>query len=264
METSGDLGNDKKYVGRLQESAGLLIEKLQNEDFEGAANLIGNLTEKRNVGVYQSVGKLTRALHSAIVNFNVDADVEKEPQKDGVSEITDATDRLQYVIRMTQEAADKTMDRVEVAAPIAMNLKEEASNIQNEWDKLKRRELTKEDFSDLYDRIGEFLAQLNCGADQLNDNLQAILLEQGYQDLTGQVLKKVITLITDVEKELVTLVRIAGQVEEEAGICPETEANNKKKVETVEAEGPQIHADTREDVVSGQDEVDDLLSSLGF
>ena len=29
-------------------------------------------------------------------------------------------------------------------------------------------------------------------------------------------------------------------------------------------EGPQIHADIREDVVSGQDDVDDLLSSLGF
>ncbi|MGO1273278.1 MAG: protein phosphatase CheZ, partial [Pseudomonas helleri] len=29
-------------------------------------------------------------------------------------------------------------------------------------------------------------------------------------------------------------------------------------------EGPQIHADKRSDVVSGQDDVDDLLSSLGF
>ena len=105
------------------------------------------------------------------------------------------------------------------------------------------------------------------GTQILNASLQDIILEQGYQDLTGQVLNKVITLVTDVERELVNLMRIAGQVEKMTGIAS-GEAEGAKAVEAPalnsEAEGPQIHAEKRNDVVNGQDEVDDLLSSLGF
>lgn len=263
METSVNLGNNQKFVSELQDCAKLLIDKLQNNDFEEASNLIHSLYEMRDHHVFQSVGKLTRALHDAIVNFNVDVDVIRDAQAQG-SEISDASDRLQYVIKMTQEAADKTMDRVETAAPIALNLGQEAAHIKAEWERLKRRELSKEEFADLYGRINEFLQQMGEGTEQLNHNLQAIILEQGYQDLTGQVLKKVIGLITDVESELVNLVRIAGQVEEVTGI-----GFDRRKKATVSdkrsaAEGPQIHAQKREDVVSGQDDVDDLLSSLGF
>lgn len=80
-------------------------------------------------------------------------------------------------------------------------------------------------------------------------------------------MKKVISLISEVEQDLVSLVRMAGQVEEITGLVSDADTSNKKEKNTdkdVEAEGPQIHADTREDVVSNQDDVDDLLSSLGF
>jgi chemotaxis protein CheZ len=259
METV-HLGNNEKFVAELQDCAKLLIDKLQNNHFEDASNLIHSLYEVRDRHVFQSVGKLTRALHDAIVNFHVDADLYPE-SKD--SEIRDATDRLQYVIKMTAEAADKTMDRVETAAPIAVNLGQEANALKMEWEKLRRRELNKQDFARLYGRVGDFLEQMDQGAGQLSQNLQAIILEQGFQDLTGQVLKKVIGLITDVEKELVNLVRIAGQVEEMTGLTVDKSGGRVDRgAGKSAAEGPQIHA--RPDVVSGQDEVDDLLSSLGF
>lgn len=166
---------------------------------------------------------------------------------------------------MTQDAAEKTMDRVETAAPIALNLGREAKTLKDEWDKLRRREVSKEEFAELYSRIDGFLLQMTLGADELNENLQAIILEQGFQDLTGQVLKKVIGLVTDVENELVNLMRIAGKVEAVTGISRDTDPAVAKKANLpCEAEGPQIHADTRDDVVNGQDDVDDLLSSLGF
>ena len=83
--------------------------------------------------------------------------------------------------------------------------------------------------------------------------------------MTGQVLKRVIGLITDVEERLVSLVRIAGQVEEVVGIEEEAAANSQEaEGPDIKGEGPQINADKRADVVSGQDDVDDLLSSLGF
>jgi chemotaxis protein CheZ len=259
MVRTNHLGNDAKFVVELQDCAKLLVEKLQNNDFDDASELIYNLYRARDRHIFQSVGRLTRALHDAIVNFNVDANVYPEAN---TSEIRDASDRLQYVIHMTQDAANRTMDRVETAAPIAANLGQEAHALRAEWDKLRRREISKEEFAGLYGRIQDFLEQMDEGTDALHQNLQAIILEQGYQDLTGQLLKKVIGLITDVEKELVHLVRIAGQVEEVTGIATETKSQEQKSGNSINPEGPQIHA--RADVVTGQDEVDDLLSSLGF
>ena len=109
--------------------------------------------------------------------------------------------------------------------------------------------------------------QTAIGSERLNKSLQDIVLEQGFQDLTGQVLKRVMGLINEVEKDLVQLVLMASQVEEITGLAkPETDEHEMEELiekRKHEAEGPQINK-ARENVVSGQDEVDDLLSSLGF
>eukprot|EP01026_Neomeris_dumetosa_P068990 TRINITY_DN67922_c0_g1_i3.p1 TRINITY_DN67922_c0_g1~~TRINITY_DN67922_c0_g1_i3.p1 ORF type:complete len:165 (-),score=30.15 TRINITY_DN67922_c0_g1_i3:9-452(-) len=109
-----------------------------------------------------------------------------------------------------------------------MDLGQESAKLKEEWKRLKRREITKEEFKNLYGRIDDFLDQMGTGTELLNNNLQEIILEQGYQDLTGQVLKKVIGLISDVEKELVNLMRIACQVEEVTGLASEPDKETDK------------------------------------
>lgn len=262
MDAPISLHNSQQFLADLKGCGQQLAEKLQNNHFEEASALIHNLYEVRDKHIFNSVGQLTRALHNAIVNFHVDSTLHDKSPENFSSEISDATDRLQYVIRMTQEAANKTMDRVEAAAPIAIELGQQAAGLRTEWEKMRRREINKEEFTDLYERVGDFLLHMNQGAEQLGENLQAIILEQGFQDLTGQVLKKVIGLVTDVERELVNLMRIAGQVEKITGIGHDEVEKN--AVHKTEAEGPQVHAHLRNDVVTGQDDVDDLLSSLGF
>lgn len=256
--------DNKMFVKELQESASLLVEKLQGNDFDEASRLIHSIISSRDQHLYQSVGRLTRGLHSAIVNFNVDGDLSSEPPQIDGSEIRDATDRLRYVIELTQKAADKTMDMVEEAAPIAMNLGQEANTLRSEWARLQSGEMSAEEFRALYTRMEDFLGQMESGTEQLGKNLQEIILEQGFQDLTGQVLKRVIGLISEVEQDLVSLVRIAGQVEEITGLTVEADSEGKTRVvDNSKGEGPQINKE-KEDVVSSQDEVDDLLSSLGF
>lgn len=266
MESVSTLHNNQEFITELRDCAKLLVEKLEGDDYEEASKLIHSIMEARDQHIFQSVGKLTRGLHNAIVNFHVDGDIAAEPPQVDSSEIQDASDRLNYVINLTQQAADKTMDMVEEAAPIATDLGHEARSLHDEWRRLKRREMTPDEFRQLYSRMDDFLTQMSSGTEQLNKNLQGIILEQGFQDLTGQVLKKVIGLISEVETNLVSLVRIAGQVEEITGLVEDAD-KPKESVKTknpADAEGPQIHADKRDDVVSGQDDVDDLLSSLGF
>lgn len=264
MGNGTDTHDNQQFLTELEDCSKQLVENLQDSDFDGASQLIHTLMEARDRHIFQSVGQLTRGLHNAIVNFHVDADLSSEPPSIASSEIRDASDRLNYVINMTQEAADKTMDKVESAAPIAMNLGQEASLLRTDWNKLKRREISKEEFRDLYDRMGKFLDHMDVGTQELNQTLQEIILEQGYQDLTGQVLKKVIGLISDVESELVNLMRIAGEVESVTGLASENTPLETHEKNSYEGEGPQIHADKKPNVVASQDDVDDLLSSLGF
>lgn len=265
MEVRSQLHTNEIFIKELQDCAKLLTEKLSGDDMEGASQLIEQLMRVRDDNVYKAVGQLTRALHDAIVSFNVDGDFTSDPPDIESSEIKDASDRLNYVIQMTQSAADKTMDMVEASAPIALSLGAEAAALHEEWARLKRREMTADEFRSLYNRFDGFLADMRNGTNELNKNLQGIILEQGFQDLTGQVLKRVIGLICDVEVSLVELVRIASQVEAITGVrglLEPSDADSKRT--SIVAEGPQIHSASRADVVSNQDEVDDLLSSLGF
>lgn len=250
--------DNAEFVDELRRCAQLLIEKLQGDNFEEASKLINQIIESRDRHLFHNVGKLTRGLHTAIKNLKVESELDES------ASTSDTTDRLHYVLRLTQDAANKTMDKVEACAPIAVQLGEEANALAESWRALKRRELSADDFRELYKRIDGFLSQMQENAGILNANLQDIILEQGYQDLTGQVLKKIIDLVSDVETELVGLVRIAGQVEEITGIEPPADKSEEQDKTSQAPEGPQIHADKRDDVVSGQDDVDDLLSSLGF
>jgi chemotaxis protein CheZ len=265
------LGSEVSGVGvdvlaELKERALALVERLENSDYPGATEMIRRLNDARDRSIYHEVGKLTRGLHDAIVNFQIDAgggslDTEQ------MSKIANAQERLDYVISLTQKSADKTMDMVEEGIPVAAGLGESARLLQADWQRLARREMGAEEFRSLYQRIDEFLSKTSADSNQIAEKFNGILLAQDFQDLSGQVIKKVITLVQEVEFRLVDLMRMAGQVEELTGIFrpPETAtAAASSEVKDVVAEGPQIKAGQRTDVVSGQDDVDDLLSSLGF
>lgn len=264
MSDSEKNDHPDKFWDELKQRARELVDKLEAGDFEGASAAIENLNEARDKTFYLEVGKLTRGLHDAIVNFEIET-AEPRSAENG-SKMANAQDRLDYVIKLTQNSADKTMDMVEESVPLAAEIGERASLLQDQWHKLARRELGVEQFRELYRQIDQYLSLTCDTSGQLSDKLQQILMAQDFQDLTGQVIKKVINLVQDVEVRLVELMRVAGQVEELTGIVRSADTQGAAKAvgDGVEAEGPQIHAEQRSDVVSGQDDVDDLLSSLGF
>jgi chemotaxis protein CheZ len=248
----------------LKKHARELVDSLEKGKFGDAVQLIHELNQTRDRGLYQEVGKLTRELHSAIVNFQIDPTM---PQAEEVSQITDATERLGYVVKLTEAAANRTMDLVEDSAPLVNNLSTEAQALSVDWGRFMRREVGAEEFRELARRVDGFLTLSEQHNRVVSSNLNDILLAQDYQDLTGQVIKRVTLLVTEVESNLLKLVLMAGQVDRFAGIEHDREAILSEKdpqKHLAKGEGPQIHADKREDVVSGQDDVDDLLSSLGF
>ncbi|AGI23690.1 protein phosphatase CheZ [Pseudomonas sp. MT3] len=256
-ESAGD------FESTLKKHARELVDCLEQGDVQTAVQLISELNQARDRGLYQEVGKLTRELHNAIVNFQIDP---SSPRAQEVSQIADATDRLSYVVTMTEKAANRTMDLVEECTPVVMHIETQAKALQEDWSRFMRRELGPDAFRDLAKRVEQFLYISAQDSRKLSAHLNDILLAQDFQDLTGQVIKRVTRLVTEVEANLVKLVWMAGQVDRYAGIEHDHDGMRDavEKERSSKGEGPQIAADTRKDVVSGQDDVDDLLSSLGF
>ena len=248
-----------EFENKLKEQAQDLMLMVESGNFADALKVISELNETRDRSLYREVGRLTRSLHEAIVNFHIDTGGDARQQEE-LSKISDASDRLSYVVNLTNNAANRTMDLVEVSMPIATELKNEAHSLRNEWQKLGRRQLTPDDFRKLYKRLDFFLNDLTSKSDQVYTNLSEILLAQGYQDLTGQVIQKVTALVREVEENLVRLVAMAGKVDQITGIRHEFEFVQ----DVLKGQGPQMNKEERADVVSSQDDVDDLLSSLGF
>lgn len=253
-----------ELLDELKERARGLVSTLEQGDFTGAADLIRQINEARDRSIYREVGKLTRGLHEAIVNFQIDAAKGSSADQENMSKIANAQERLDYVIGLTQRSADKTMDMVEAGIPIAEQLGEDAKALREEWQRLIRREMKPDEFRELYRRIDVFLGDTVQRSGDISVNFNSILLAQDFQDLSGQVIKKVITLVQEVEDRLVELMRVAGQVEQITGIFNTLEGDVAEAGPDVAPEGPHVNAHKRADVVSGQDDVDDLLSSLGF
>lgn len=212
-----------------------------------AIDIIDELTSIRETELYQDMGKLTRELHDAISNFGMDDSVSIMAEKS----IPDARERLNYVISKTDEAANQTLEAVEESIPICNNLNNKALELHDKWNKFTHRELSADEFRALSKDIGGFFENTSQLV-KVKNHLTSVLLAQEYQDLTGQIIKKVINLVSEVEDKLVGLIQVTGAPQ----LATDSDASS--------LDGPPVPGLAHKDTVSGQDEVDDLLSSLGF
>lgn len=253
---------DRQFEEQLRDQSNQLKDAMDNGDMSRALEVVADLGASRDQRLYQEVGRLTRSLHESIRNFQIDP--HNSEQAEALSKMGDASDRLGYVVEMTSKAANRTLDLVEETMPMASRIKDDAEAIRKEWARLRRREMKPAEFRELYSRIDRFLDQLSSDSDKVYASLSDILMAQDFQDLTGQVIQKVTSLVKEVEDSLVRLVVMASSIDELTGTVHEDLRKDQPVKDINKGEGPQIKAAEREDTVSGQDDVDDLLSSLGF
>ncbi|MDO6568415.1 protein phosphatase CheZ [Alteromonas sp. 1_MG-2023] len=255
----------KESVSITLEEAKKLVMYLEEGDTASANAVLEVVTMKESIELFAEVGKLTRQLHDSLNNFQIDERIKNL----AIDDIPDAQTRLTYVIEETEKAANITMDAVEESMPIAEMLSTRIEKIMPEWKKLMNRQLELGEFKVLCADLDELLEDGATQSTKLTSLLTEVLMAQGYQDLTGQVIRRVIELVKEVEDSLVNMLTMFGDRDQSEPSKPsetKIEKDNKvdNKADSVKAEGPIIDADQRDDVVSGQDDVDDLLSSLGF
>ncbi|WP_279132425.1 protein phosphatase CheZ [Photobacterium phosphoreum] len=235
------------------EQAQQLVVLLEQGQQQQANTLVQTLVEEHHAPMYEEVGKMTRQLHDSLVSFRQDSrwnDLAK-------TDIPDARDSLSYVIDKTEAAANRTMDAVEITLPIAEQLQQTLLSLHPQWQRLMAGQIALTEFKQLCHDINALLLQVDQDSSLLREHLTDILMAQDFQDLTGQVIRRVITLVHEVEQRMLDILQ-AFCIEQAPLFSSETLPS------TITAEGPIINPQQRKDAVSSQDDVDDLLSSLGF
>lgn len=236
------------------EQAKQLVEYLETGQQEKADDLIGEIQNPINSQLFAEIGKLTRQLHDSLMNFQIDSRLSDLATAD----IPDAKERLNYVIKRTEEAANKTMDAVESIFPVVENIQSQIKKVNPLWHKLMHNDLGLPEFKSLCQDIDILLKTTDKETSHMHDLMTDVLMAQDFQDLTGQVIRKVIDLVREVEDSLINMLTAFGVTSDE-----NVESSTPKVGENL-VEGPIMNAASRNDVAIDQDDVDDLLSGLGF
>ncbi len=228
-----------------------LVIALENNDESKADEILDQISGMRESMLFQEVGRLTRQLHDTMNSFALDSKMVELTAKD----IPDAKERLHYVIAMTEQAANQTMEVIESLTPISQELSDQANELSNKWDRFLAKDMPFEEFKNMSQEITVHFAQTKERVASVQTGLTDILMAQGFRDITGQIIRRVIDLVQEMEHSMVELVRLSGGK-------LKTGAAAKEPV----LPGPVVPGvdDKMNDVATNQDDVDDLLSSLGF
>jgi len=248
----GTFNPEQLIIERLQSKCGELTTCLSNADVSGAFSVIEHINATKEESIYYGLGMLARGLHTAITNFEVDDHGKAYLAHQDSGAAAQITNQLDYVVEMSEEAARRTLNILENSSPVIKELKQNATDIEAEL-----RELS----PSLADRMR---AQ-QAGLDTLDANLMEILMAQGFQDLSGQAIRKVNGILENLQADLVALLKYANQVKSMSERVTVEFPVIGELVDPVTGQ-PQQDASTDEDKqeAMAQDDVDDLLSSLGF
>jgi chemotaxis protein CheZ len=197
--------------------------------------------------VINQIGHMARTLHDTLRELGLNKQIEK-----AASSIPDARDRLNYVATLTEQAAERVLNATEAAQPLVEKMEVEAHRLSGQWQLLFEKKLDVEQFKGLVTQTQAFLHEVPRHAKATNAYLMEIMMAQDFQDLTGQVIKKITAVTKEMEQQLLAL------LVENAPVSIKADLNAGL------LNGPVINPAGRTDIVSNQDQVDDLLESLGF
>ena len=209
----------------------------------------GEAAESRpaNSNVINSVGLLTRKLHDTLAELGYD----RQLQEVAADALPDARQRLAYVVTLTEQAASRCLNAVDAATPLQEELAADAALLAAGWDSVFASKVDVAEFRKIAEATRDYLHSVPKRTVATREQLREIVLAQEFQDLTGQVLKRITELANHLETQLLTLL-----VENSPVPIKRTEALGL-------LQGPQVGATTG-DVVANQAQVDELLESLGF
>ncbi len=200
------------------------------------------------------IGQLTRMLRDSMRELGLDKEIARAAEA-----IPDARDRLSYVATMTEQAAERALNAIDRAQPIQDSLSTRAKELDGRWAEWFRNPVELEQARELVQDTRGYLGEVPELTQATHRELLEIMMAQDFQDLTGQVIKRMMDVIREIEQQLLQVLIDNAPAAQQANF-----ARAPKEGANPLLNGPQIKVEGNPDVVANQDQVDDLLEQLGF
>jgi len=196
-------------------------------------------------GMFERLGGIVRLLHDSLRELGYD-----KALTEASTQIVDAQDRLEYVASLTEQAANKVLNTLDDGMPAQEVLSKQAKEMEERWADLFAGKLSIEDFKALAGDSRAFASKVAQATEAEKARLLEIMMAQDFQDITGQLIKKVVAITKKVESELAQLLKDNAPADVREKIA-------QKEVSLMS--GPSVPSEAL-----NQDSVDDLLADLGF
>jgi len=217
----------------------------------GAPSAGAQAEEGHEGGMFERLGGIVRLLHDSLRELGYD-----KALTEASSQIVDAQDRLEYVASLTEQAANKVLNTLDEGMPAQDKLQKQAKDMETRWADLFEGKLSLDEFKSLAGDSRQFAALVNEATEAERARLLEIMMAQDFQDITGQLIKKVVKITQTVESELAQLLRDNAP--------PDIKEKLAKKEQEQPAPVQLMQGPSVPDAALNQDNVDDLLADLGF
>lgn len=242
LQEEGAGGSHQTDVRVVDEALGDLVNAIGTGNIALIDTALDRLGVRREHELYNRVGHLARSLHDSLREFK--SSLEKTNLTMTSTNLPDAADKLEAVMRMTQEAAEHTMNLVDEQS---LKISQERARVREFSEFLQQPGVSADAIKEACSRYFEGYDARLVELDRINGD---IIVAQNYQDLTGQALQKVVKLVTGIETQLLSLIQLFGGESALPGPSPEA---------TPAPEPP-----SPEEGRLSQDATDALLASFGF
>jgi chemotaxis protein CheZ len=195
--------------------------------------------------MFERLGGIVRLLHDSLRELGYD-----KALTEASTQINDAQDRLEYVATLTEQAANKVLNTLDEGMPQQDTLSKQSKDMETRWADLFAGKLSLDQFKQLAGDSQQFAVAVSAATEAEKARLLEIMMAQDFQDITGQLIKKVVNITKTVESELATLLR---------DNAPPAVKEKIAQKEVSLMQGPSAPT-----VALNQDSVDDLLADLGF
>lgn len=199
-------------------------------------------------GMFERLGGIVRLLHDSLRELGYD-----KALNEASSQIVDAQDRLEYVASLTEQAANKVLNTLDEGMPAQDLLSKQSKDMELRWADLFEGKLSLDEFKALAGDSRQFATSVTAATEAEKARLLEIMMAQDFQDITGQLIKKVVKITQAVEGELAQLLRDNAP--------PDLKEKLAQKQATPE---PLMQGPSVPQAALNQDNVDDLLADLGF